>query len=64
MLKLSGGLPALVTPFDASGQIAFVAFAGHLTGLRAAGVSCWVPGGSSGEYNLMSDAERESLLRL
>lgn len=63
MLKLSGVLPALVTPFDADGQIDFVAFKAHLEALRAAGVSGWVPCGSSGEYNLLSDAERESVLQ-
>ena len=62
MLKLSGVMPALVTPFDAAGQIDFAAFKTHLQGLRAAGVTGWVPCGSSGEYNLMSDAERESVL--
>ena len=30
--------------------------------LRAAGVTGWVPCGSSGEYNLMSDAERDQVL--
>jgi len=63
MLKLSGVMPALVTPFDADGRIDFVAFKSHLEALRAAGVSGWVPCGSSGEYNLMSDAERESVLQ-
>ena len=63
MLRLQGVMPALVTPFDASGQIDFPAFERHLTNLRAAGVSGWVPCGSSGEYNLMTDAERESVLR-
>ena len=63
MLKLSGVMPALVTPFDARGQIDFAAFERHLTMLRAAGVSGWVPCGSSGEYNLMSDAERDQVLR-
>lgn len=63
MLKLSGVMPALVTPFDAAGQIDFAAFNTHLENLRAAGVSGWVPCGSSGEYNLISDAERESVLQ-
>ncbi|MDB5663604.1 dihydrodipicolinate synthase family protein [Cypionkella sp.] len=62
MLKLSGVMPALVTPFDANGKIDFVAFETHLTNLRAAGVSGWVPCGSSGEYNFLSDAEREEVL--
>ncbi len=63
MLKLSGVMPALVTPFDASGEIDFAAFGRHLTTLRAAGVSGWVPCGSSGEYNLMTDGERAQVLR-
>jgi 4-hydroxy-tetrahydrodipicolinate synthase len=63
MLKLSGVMPALVTPFDAGGKIDFAAFKAHLEGLRLAGVSGWVPCGSSGEYNLMSDAERDSVLK-
>jgi 4-hydroxy-tetrahydrodipicolinate synthase len=63
MLKLSGVMPALVTPFDAAGQIDFAAFGTHMASLRAAGVTGWVPCGSSGEYNLMSDAERDQVLR-
>jgi 4-hydroxy-tetrahydrodipicolinate synthase len=63
MRQLRGVLPALVTPFDASGAIDFPAFDRHMTALRAAGVSGWVPCGSSGEYNLMSDDERDSILR-
>lgn len=63
MLKLQGVMPALVTPFDAAGQIDLAAFGRHLTNLRAAGVSGWVPCGSSGEYNLMSDDERDGVLR-
>lgn len=63
MLKLSGVMPALVTPFDAEGNIDFVAFEKHLAALRAAGVTGWVPCGSSGEYNLMTDAERVSVLQ-
>jgi len=62
MLKLQGVLPALVTPFDAQGAIDFPAFRRHLENLRAAGVAGWVPCGSSGEYNLMSDAERDQVL--
>ncbi len=62
-MKLTGVMPALVTPFDANGEIDFKAFEKHLTNLRAAGVTGWVPCGSSGEYNFMSDAERESVLQ-
>jgi 4-hydroxy-tetrahydrodipicolinate synthase len=62
-MKLSGVLPALVTPFDANDDIDFNAFEKHLTNLRAAGVSGWVPCGSTGEFNLMCDAEREQVLK-
>lgn len=63
MRKLSGVLPALVTPFDAAGAVDLPALGAHMAGLRAAGVSGWVPCGSSGEYNLMSDDERDAVLR-
>ena len=63
MLKLSGVLPTLVTPFDAQGRIDLAALERHMAALRAAGVAGWVPCGSSGEYNLMSDAERDSVLQ-
>ncbi|TRW97834.1 dihydrodipicolinate synthase family protein [Paracoccus sp. M683] len=62
-MKLSGVMPALVTPFDAAGKIDFAAFTAHLTNLRAAGVTGWVPCGSSGEYNFMSDDERDQVLQ-
>jgi 4-hydroxy-tetrahydrodipicolinate synthase len=61
-MKLTGVLPALVTPFDAQANIDFKAFEKHLTNLRVAGVKGWVPCGSTGEYNLMSDGEREQVL--
>jgi 4-hydroxy-tetrahydrodipicolinate synthase len=62
-MKLQGVLPALVTPFDAAGAVDLAALGSHMTNLRAAGVSGWVPCGSSGEYNLMSGAERAAVLR-
>ena len=62
-MKLSGVLPALVTPFDKAGNIDFKAFEKHLTNLRAAGVKGWVPCGSTGEYNFLSDAERDEVLK-
>ena len=61
--KLSGVMPALVTPFDAKGEIDFTAFGKHLHMLREAGVTGWVPCGSTGEYNFLSDAEREQVLK-
>lgn len=63
MLKPSGVFPVLVTPFTASGDLDLPAFESHLRSLRAAGVSGWVPCGSFGEYNLMSDAERCCVLQ-
>lgn len=63
MLKLNGVMPALVTPYDAKGDVDFDALKAHMTNLRAAGVSGWVPCGSSGEYNFMTDEERDSVLR-
>jgi 4-hydroxy-tetrahydrodipicolinate synthase len=63
MRKLQGVLPALVTPFDAEGAVDLAALGAHMGMLRAAGVAGWVPCGSSGEYNLMSDAERDQVLR-
>jgi 4-hydroxy-tetrahydrodipicolinate synthase len=62
-MKLQGVMPALVTPFDTAGQIDFAALGVHMTNLRAAGVTGWVPCGSSGEYNFMSDDERDAVLR-
>ena len=62
-MKLQGVLPALVTPFDAEGRLDLPALGAHMTQLRAAGVAGWVPCGSSGEYNFMTDAERAEVLR-
>jgi 4-hydroxy-tetrahydrodipicolinate synthase len=62
-MKLTGVLPALVTPFDDAGKIDFAAFERLLTYLRDAGVTGWVPCGSTGEYNAMTGDERASVLR-
>lgn len=61
-MKLSGVMPALVTPFDAAGKIDFAAFGKLLAELRAAGMTGWVPCGSTGEYSLLTDAERDAVL--
>lgn len=61
-MKLSGVMPALITPFDANGKVDFKAFEKHLTALRAAGVTGWVPMGSTGEYSALSNAERDEVL--
>ena len=62
-MKLSGVMPALVTPFDANGQIDFKAFERLLVHLREAGVTGWVPNGSTGEYFSQSTEERRDVLQ-
>lgn len=62
-MKLSGVMPALITPFDTNGKIDFNAFEKHLTAMREAGVTGWVPMGSTGEYSALSNAEREEVLK-
>lgn len=61
-MKLSGVLPALVTPFR-DGAVDFGALQAHMTHLRAAGVSGWVPNGSTGEYFSQSTDERRAVLQ-
>lgn len=63
MTKLTGVMPALVTPFDRNGKVDFKAFEKLLTHLRAAGVTGWVPNGSTGEYFSQSTAERREVLQ-
>ncbi|WP_193369687.1 dihydrodipicolinate synthase family protein [Pelagibius marinus] len=62
-MKLSGVMPALVTPFDANDKIDFTAFEALLVHLREAGCSGWVPNGSTGEYNAMTADERAEVLK-
>ncbi len=62
-MKLSGVMPALITPFDASNKIDFKAFERLLTHLREAGVTGWVPNGSTGEYFSQSREERRDVLQ-
>ncbi|MCB2129736.1 MAG: dihydrodipicolinate synthase family protein [Rhodobacteraceae bacterium] len=59
---LSGVLPALVTPFGKDGAIDFDALGRLMEHFRAAGVSGWVPNGSTGEYFSQSTAERRAVL--
>lgn len=59
--KLSGVLPALVTPFTADG-VDFDALGRLMAHLRDAGVAGWVPNGSTGEYFSQSTAERRAVL--
>ncbi|MCF6101357.1 dihydrodipicolinate synthase family protein [Mesorhizobium muleiense] len=62
-MKLSGVMPALVTPFDGYGKVDFKAFEKLLTHLREAGVTGWVPNGSTGEYFSQSTDERREVLQ-
>ncbi|MBB3649626.1 4-hydroxy-tetrahydrodipicolinate synthase [Rhizobium sp. BK619] len=62
-MKLSGVMPALITPFDANNRIDFKAFEKLLTHLREAGVTGWVPNGSTGEYFSQSREERRDVLQ-
>lgn len=63
MMRLTGVMPALVTPFDTTGKIDFRAFERLLLKLRADGVKGWVPCGSTGEYNAMTAEERVAVLK-
>jgi 4-hydroxy-tetrahydrodipicolinate synthase len=62
-MKLSGIMPALITPFDQNNRINFNALEQHMTAMRAAGVTGWVPCGSTGEYFSMSNTERTEVLK-
>lgn len=62
-MKLQGVMPALVTPFDAQNRVDLKALEKHMTSLREAGVTGWVPCGSTGEYFSMSDDERLEVLK-
>lgn len=62
-MKLTGVMPALVTPFDENNKIDFNALENHMATLRDVGVTGWVPCGSTGEYFSMSNEERDELLK-
>jgi len=62
-VKLSGVMPALVTPFSADGSVDFGAFEKLLTHFREAGVTGWVPNGSTGEYFSQLTEERRQVLQ-
>ncbi len=64
--QLKGIMPALITPYATgkkASKVNFTAFEDLLTRLRAAGVSGWVPCGSTGEYYSMDEDERTSVLK-
>ncbi|MDE2447261.1 MAG: dihydrodipicolinate synthase family protein [Alphaproteobacteria bacterium] len=62
-MKLSGVLPALITPFGKDGKIDFKAFEKHVSHMRMAGAKGFVPNGSTGEYFSQSTEERRDVLQ-
>jgi 4-hydroxy-tetrahydrodipicolinate synthase len=62
MSEFHGVLPALITPFsEDGGAVDAVALAENVERLVAAGVAGLVPGGSTGEFTTLSDAERRQV---
>ena len=62
MSEFHGVLPALITPFsEDGGAVDTVALADNVDRLVAAGVGGLVPGGSTGEFTTLSNAERRQV---
>ena len=62
MSEFHGVLPALITPFsEDGGAVDAVALAENVERLVAAGVGGLVPGGSTGEFTTLSNAERRQV---
>ena len=62
MSEFHGVLPALITPFsEDGGAVDAVALADNVDRLVAAGVGGLVPGGSTGEFTTLSNAERRQV---
>ncbi|MBN3787306.1 dihydrodipicolinate synthase family protein [Burkholderia sp. Ac-20353] len=62
-MQLKGILPALVTPFDASGAVDHDTLADILEFQLKAGVKGFVPLGSTGEYYALTNDERRAVLK-
>ncbi|AQH02586.1 dihydrodipicolinate synthase family protein [Burkholderia sp. KK1] len=62
-MQMKGILPALVTPFDASGAVDHDTLADILEFQLKAGVSGFVPLGSTGEYYALTHDERRAILK-
>ena len=62
-MHLSGSITALATPFTASGDPDFPAWARLLQSQLASGTQAVVVAGSTGEANALTDHEYEALLR-
>jgi 4-hydroxy-tetrahydrodipicolinate synthase len=61
-MRFPGIIPAVTTPFDASGSIDFDGLAGNVTALLDAGVHGIVATGTMGEAGSLSAAERRSVV--
>ncbi|MEK8026806.1 MAG: 4-hydroxy-tetrahydrodipicolinate synthase [Pseudomonadota bacterium] len=62
-MQLNGILPALVTPFNAAGEVDHDTLASVVQHQRKAGVHGFVALGSTGEYYALDNAERRQVLR-
>lgn len=62
-MQLKGILPALVTPFDASGAVDHNTLADILEFQLKAGAKGFVPLGSTGEYYALTNEERRAVLK-
>ncbi|MGU7774807.1 dihydrodipicolinate synthase family protein [Burkholderia sp. MR1-5-21] len=62
-MQLKGILPALVTPFDASGAVDHDTLASILEFQLDAGVRGFVPLGSTGEYYALTNDERRAVMK-
>lgn len=62
-MKMTGIMPALVTPFNEKGEIDFKTLEKLLEYQLSKGVTGFVPLGSTGEYYTMNAAERTDVLR-
>lgn len=62
-MQLKGILPALVTPFDRSGKVDHDTLASIVEYQLKAGVSGFVPLGSTGEYYVLDNEERRAVLK-
>lgn len=60
--KLGGIQVAIITPFSSDGSVDFNALDTHVNRLIDAGVHGLVPGGSTGEFTALSQAERKAVL--